>query len=280
MVNVATYLDNILAFHRKRAANEYTPLSRDALLEQALDYNDNNGLPRSLTEHLSKNKGKADNRIPSLIAEIKKHSPSKGNIRADINLSRIAQDYEGGGASAISVLTDEEHFKGHLSYLETVRQATSLPLLRKDFLVCPEDVLMSRISGADAILLIAAALSDVELQEMYRLACDLKMDSLIEIHDEKELARLVSLEPAVIGINQRDLHTFQVDTTRAVTLREKIQEEKIITVAESGITSFQDLLFLGSNGFDAVLVGESLVRQSDHLLAVRLLLGNQTVNPS
>ncbi len=267
---MATYLDNILAFHRKRAADEKSLLPLTELEKKAETYSQANGEPRSLAAYLAKNKSTP---LPSLIAEIKKHSPSKGDIRTDIDIVQTARDYEAGGASAISVLTDEPHFKGHLSYLEIVRQAISLPVLRKDFLVCPEDVLISRIRGADAVLLIAAALSDSELREMYALAGSLGMDSLIEIHDEKELERLRRLEPSIIGINQRDLHTFRVDTTRAVTLRNKIEDEKIITVAESGITSFEDLLFLGKSGFDAVLVGESLIRHPDHLSAVRTLLG-------
>ncbi len=274
VVCVATYLDNILTFHRERALKEKESLPLDELVKKADDYNTTNGLPRSLSAHLQNNTETPED-IPRLIAEIKKHSPSKGNLQIGLDPVATAREYESGGASAISVLTDEPHFKGHLSYLEQVKNAVALPVLRKDFLVSKEDVLISRIRGADAILLIVAALSDEELATMHETALSLSMDVLVEIHDENELARAMAIKPAIIGINQRDLHSFAIDTKRAIRLRSSIGTD-IITVAESGINSFADMLLLGSEGFDAALVGENLVIQNDRCLAVQKLLGKQT----
>lgn len=271
---MATYLDNILTFHRERALKEKESLPLDELVKKADDYNTTNGLPRSLSAHLQNNTETPED-IPRLIAEIKKHSPSKGNLQIGLDPVATAREYESGGASAISVLTDEPHFKGHLSYLEQVKNAVALPVLRKDFLVSKEDVLISRIRGADAILLIVAALSDEELATMHETALSLSMDVLVEIHDENELARAMAIKPAIIGINQRDLHSFAIDTKRAIRLRSSIGTD-IITVAESGINSFADMLLLGSEGFDAALVGENLVIQNDRCLAVQKLLGKQT----
>jgi len=268
---VTTYLDNILAFHRQRALEEKKYVSLKDLAAKAYDYNQLHGSPRNLLFALRPPETKSTS-IPRLIAEIKKHSPSKGDLRNDLDPVSVATDYEVGGAAAISVLTDEPHFKGHLSYLESVKKTVSIPILRKDFLVCKEDIFTSRLNDADAVLLIVAALSNEELKEMHDTAKSLFMNTLIEIHDEHELERALAVGPDIVGINQRDLHTFTIDTNRAIRLRELIGNQ-IITVAESGINSFEDLKTLGQAGFDAVLVGENLVIQDDHLSAVKKLLG-------
>ena len=268
---VSTYLDNILAFHRQRALEEKKSISSNELAAKAYDYSRLHGAPRSLLGALRPQEEKTSP-LPKLIAEIKKHSPSKGDLSSDLDPVSVAKDYEAGGASAVSVLTDEPHFKGHLSYLGLVKNNVSLPVLRKDFLVCKEDVFISRLNNADAVLLIVAALDDEELDTMHNTAKSLSMDTLIEIHSEHELERAMAVGPDIIGINQRDLHSFTIDTNRAIRLRELIGNQ-IITVAESGINSFEDLETLGQAGFDAVLVGENLVIQDDHFLAVKKLLG-------
>ncbi|MBP6786484.1 MAG: indole-3-glycerol phosphate synthase TrpC [Candidatus Promineofilum sp.] len=198
----------------------------------------------------------------SLIAECKKASPSRGLLIRNYDPVRLARLYEKTGARAISVLTDARHFQGALAHLRDVREAVGLPVLRKDFLFHPYQLYEARVAGADAVLLIAAVLSDAELRELSALASKLGMAALIEVHSEEELARVVQLKPGIIGVNNRNLQTFEVDFDNTARLRALIPPE-IAVVGESGITSPDDVRAMRAAGVDAVLVGEALVRSKD-----------------
>ncbi|MCX7661953.1 MAG: indole-3-glycerol phosphate synthase TrpC, partial [Candidatus Omnitrophica bacterium] len=196
----------------------------------------------------------------SLIAEIKKASPSSGIIRENFSPSEIARDYTQAGAQAISVLTEEEYFFGSIQHLREVREATNLPLLRKDFIFDKYQVYESCYFGADAILLIAEILSQEKLLELYRLAKELNLDCLVEAHTEKALKKILKIkEIENIGINNRNLSTLEVDLKTTERLYPLIPKEKIVVV-ESGIKSYRDLLFLKILGVKAVLIGEALMR--------------------
>lgn len=197
-----------------------------------------------------------------IIAEVKKASPSKGIIREDFNPVEIARAYEANGASAISVLTDEKFFQGSLQYLMDVKSAVGIPVLRKDFTVDEYQVYESRAAGADAILLIAAALSDEELSRFRALASDLAMGCLVEVHDAEEMARAAAVGARVIGVNNRDLKTFHVDISTSAALFPLAPPGSIL-VSESGIHTREDMSFLANCGAHAVLVGESLMRADD-----------------
>ncbi len=203
----------------------------------------------------------------AVIAEVKRRSPSKGDIDADLDAAELARDYERGGASCLSVLTDTEHFGGSRDDLEVAHDAVDCPVLRKDFTVAPLDVCDARIMDADAVLLIVAALDQHELRDFHALALELGLDALVEIHDEGELERAIDVGATLIGVNQRDLVTFEVDTARAVRLAPLMPAE-VVRVAESGIGSVDDARRLAAAGYHAVLVGESLVRSADPADAV------------
>jgi indole-3-glycerol phosphate synthase len=202
-----------------------------------------------------------------VIAEVKRRSPSKGDLAAGLDPAAVAGDYERGGATCLSVLTDADHFGGSPADLQAARAATALPVLRKDFTVCPADVCDARIMGADAVLLIAAALDDDELGELHTLALDVGLDVLVEVHDEQELARALAVDADLVGVNQRDLVTFEVDHERAVRLG-KALPDTVVRVAESGIRGPDDARALAMARFDAVLVGELLVTSGDPAAAV------------
>ncbi|MBN1959265.1 MAG: indole-3-glycerol phosphate synthase TrpC [Desulfuromonadales bacterium] len=208
----------------------------------------------------------------ALIAEVKKGSPSKGVIREDFDPLDIAEIYQQGGATCLSVLTDEQYFYGHLRYLGLIREQVSLPLLRKDFIIDPYQVYEARVAGADAILLIAAALDDVMLTELAQLARELRLDTLLEIHDARELERALELPVDLIGINNRNLKTFETDLAVTQRLAARIPAEQV-AVAESGIHSRQDIETLAGAGAGAFLVGESLMRETDIAGKLRSLLG-------
>ncbi len=205
-----------------------------------------------------------------MIAEVKRRSPSKGDLAADLDPAELALAYERGGATCLSVLTDREFFGGSPDDLRAAREATRLPVLRKDFTVAPADVCDARIMGADAVLLIAAALDDDELVELHTLAVDVGLDVLVEVHDEAELERAVAIEASLIGVNQRDLVTFEVDDARAARVGAAIPESAV-RVAESGIRGPEDAAALAAAGFDAVLVGELLVTSGDPAAACAAL---------
>jgi indole-3-glycerol phosphate synthase len=197
-----------------------------------------------------------------VIAEVKRASPSKGILAPGLDPAGLARTYESGGAACLSVLTDVEFFQGSPADLATARAACRLPVLRKDFTVDARDVCDARLMGADAVLLIAAALDDDELGSFLALAQQLGMDVLVEIHDEEELARAVAVGADLIGVNQRDLVTFAVDTARAVRMAPQMPDG-VICVAESGITGAADAAVLAHAGYHAVLVGEHLVTAGD-----------------
>ena len=207
-----------------------------------------------------------------LIAEVKKGSPSAGIIRADFDPVLIAKTYQLHGASCLSVLTDEHFFLGHLDYLRAVRQAVSIPVLRKDFMIDRYQVLEARAAGADCILLIAECLDDCHLRDLYFYASELGMESLIEIYDVENLDRVLKLEPALMGVNNRDLRTFVTDLEHTIRLAKQIPSTTLL-VSESGIKTRADIDRVKSGGARAILVGETLMRSPEIGLAVDALMG-------
>ena len=208
----------------------------------------------------------------AIVAEVKKASPSKGVIRADFDPVWIARRYADAGAAAISVLTEERYFLGSLDYLAAIRSAVSVPLLRKDFLFDPYQLYEARAYGADAILLIVAALDYSHLAELHPLAGDLGLDALVEVHTAAELETALRLEPPLLGINNRDLHTFHTSLEVTHRLGSLVPPETLL-VSESGIATPADLAAVAAAGARAVLVGESLMRQADVGAALRALQG-------
>jgi indole-3-glycerol phosphate synthase len=272
---MSSYLDEILASHRARAAKDGRDLEAIAQLAQAhLDaqlastqLREAKGVSAALRP-FSESLLRAGS--PAIIAEVKRRSPSKGALDLDLDPASVAADYERGGAACLSVLTDGPHFGGSPEDLAAARSATALPVLRKDFTVCAADVYDARIMGADAVLLIVAALSDAELATFLAVACRLKLDALVEAHDLDEAERALGAGAQLIGVNQRDLRTFEVDSARAVRVAACLPPG-IVKVAESGIRSRDDVARLGDAGYDAVLVGELLVRSGDRVESVRAL---------
>ncbi len=214
--------------------------------------------------------------LPAVIAEVKKASPSKGVIREDFDPVAIARTYEGAGAAAISVLTDKKFFQGSLSYLERVRQTVSLPVLRKDFVIDEYQLLEARASGADAVLLIVAGLEPELLKDLLERTEELGMQALVEVHDERELMVALNCGAGLLGINNRNLHTFEVSLSTTERLVEELwtlQGSGIKVVSESGISTREHMRRLGAIGVDAVLVGEALMREQDVGAKLRELRG-------
>jgi indole-3-glycerol phosphate synthase len=215
----------------------------------------------------------------SLIAECKKASPSKGLLARHYDPVGLAQTYERAGARAISVLTDGRHFQGSLEHLRDAKEAVRLPVLRKDFIFHPYQLYEARAAGADAVLLIAAVLSDNELQELLKLATRLGMQILFEVHIRMELERVLTLGPRMVGVNNRDLQTFEVDFANTARLRADIPPE-VVVVAESGIKTADDVRQMAAIGVDAVLVGETLIRSKDvYQTAQALVTAGQPEKP-
>ena len=208
----------------------------------------------------------------ALIAEVKKASPSKGLIRADFDPPAHARAYQGGGAACLSVLTDEAWFQGADEYLTAARAAVTIPVLRKDFMIDPWQVTEARAIGADAILIIVAALEDARMTDIEACAIDCGMDVLVEIHDERELARALKLKSRLIGVNNRDLRDFSIDFQRTYDLVGKAPVDCTF-VAESGLTTRADLDAMAQHGVRCFLIGEALMREQDIEAATRALVG-------
>lgn len=209
----------------------------------------------------------------SLLAEVKKASPSRGIIRKDFNPAEIAAIYDQNGADAISVLTDSKFFSGEPGYLGLVREVTKLPLLRKDFIIDPVQVYQARLLGADAVLLICSVLGHERLVSLMETVAEAGMEALVEVHDEYELESASKAGAGIIGINNRDLKTFRTDLGTTLRLREKMGSGGPVVVSESGIKSREDINILGQAGIDAVLVGEAIMAAEDMAAKVRELMG-------
>ena len=263
MPAVATYLDRIVRAHRERAAADPRPLP--PLVRCAEGMAPTRGFGAALS-------ARATEGHIAVIAEVKRRSPSKGPLRPDLDPEKLARAYQDGGAAAVSVLTDREFFGGSPADVAAARDATDLPVLRKDFTVAPLDVCDTRMMGADCVLLIVAALSEGELRDLHSLARDVGLDALVEVHDEAELERAVDVGAAIIGVNQRDLVTFEVDRDRAARVAPRIPDG-VVKVAESGIRGADDARRLRDAGYHAVLVGEGVVTAAEPAAAVRELTG-------
>lgn len=260
---MATVLDEILVHKRAEVAAAKQARPPGVLADEARQVTDE---PRGFAAALR------DGPAPRIIAEIKRRSPSKGEIRADFDPVACATAYQEAGAAAISVLTDEQYFGGELVYLEKIRRVVSQPILRKDFILDPYQIDEARVGGADAILLIVAALDQGALVALQDYARSLGLDVLVEVHDEAELERALAAEASLIGINNRDLRTF--DTDLAVTERlAPMLPSDVVVVAESGILVAADVARLTRAGASAFLVGESLMREADVAGALRALRG-------
>lgn len=245
----------------KRAALERQSSARAGLERRAADRRDVRDFRRALTS-----------RRPAILAEIKKASPSKGLLAGKFDPAFIARMYaQGGAAAALSVLTDEEFFQGTLADLEAARAAVALPVLRKDFTIDEFHVIEAAAHGADAILLIAAILSVAEMRRFRELAAQFHLAAVVEVHDEGELAAALDSGAEIVGVNNRNLHTFEVSLETSLRLAEKMPLN-IVKVAESGIHSRQDVERLQAAGFHAFLVGEHLMKAADPVAALRALL--------
>ncbi len=260
-------LDRILQTKRQEVASAS---ARQPLTELERRIADIEDVPRGFARAL---RTMAASGGTAIIAEVKKGSPSKGIIRADFDPVAIAEHYQRGGATCLSVLTDQDYFYGHLRNLGLIREQVSLPLLCKDFIIDPYQLYQARLAGADAVLLIAAALEDDQLQELADQARELRLDTLLEVHDAVELQRALPLPVDLIGINNRDLRTFVTDLSVTETLAALIPAAQL-AVAESGINTRADIERLQKAGARAFLVGESLMREADIETKLQQLLGD------
>lgn len=256
-VRTDTILDQILenTTRELKACKVQTPLS------QVIEASNVAPPPRDVLAALRRD-------TVTLIAEVKRASPSKGILTDSFDPAALGRTYAQNGASAISVLTDYRFFQGHLDHLTTVRDAVTVPVLCKDFVVDPYQVYEGRAAGADAILLIVAALSDAQLEELHSLIAELGMTALVEVHDEFELGRALRVEPTLLGVNNRDLKTFDVDLATTARLISLVPGD-VTFVAESGIKRAADVRRMGALGAHAVLVGEALVKADDVAARVR-----------
>ncbi len=260
-MSAAVILDEIVQVKREELSRRKNAYSFASLRSEASHRDDHRSFSAALLEEGI-----------SLIAEIKRASPSAGLIREDFDAPAIGAAYERGGAAALSVLTDESYFRGSLAFLGTVRPATTLPLLRKDFIIDEYQVAEAGASGADAFLLIAAILSKSQVEEYIAFGAELGMDALVEVHDGDDLDKAVYAGSGIIGINNRDLKTFEVNMNTSIELG-RVLPGGVIRVSESGIRTAEDVERLAGFGFDAVLVGESLMREDDPGEAARHLMG-------
>ena len=259
-----TILDQILETKKGEVAQGRKQTSMEEMLDMAAEA----APPRPFLNALEKN---ADNTGLALIAEIKKASPSKGLIREDFDPPTLASAYQDGGATCLSVLTDQQYFMGNNTYLGAARAACTLPVLRKDFMIDPWQIAQSRALGADCVLLIMAALDDETAHRLYDLARHLKMDVLVEVHNAHEMQRACGLGARLIGINNRNLKTFETDLGTTAHLAAAAPKNALL-VSESGIHTAKDAHDVRSKGARAILVGESLMRKNDVAAASRALL--------
>jgi len=263
-VGPPTYLSEIVAAHRAMAAADHRDVG--SLMEAAGRAPATRGfgtaLARSGIEGLA------------VVAEIKRRSPSKGELDPGLDPAQLARQYAEGGARCLSVLTDADYFGGSAADLAAGRAACALPVLRKDFTLSPADVADARLMGADAVLLIVTALSDTELADLHALAKSFGLDVLVEVHDEDELDRALEAGATLVGVNQRDLSSFEVDHDRALRLAPLLPDH-VVAVAESGVRHGDDARRLAEAGYQAVLVGESLLRSAERAAAVRALSGHR-----
>jgi indole-3-glycerol phosphate synthase len=260
---MGNYLADIVAAHRADAALDQRDV--DDLIAQAVTMPPTRGFTEALVS--TPRDGLA------VIAEIKRRSPSKGDLDPGLDPAQVAADYAAGGASCLSVLTDGPHFGGSAEDLAAARAACELPVLRKDFTVSRADVCDARLMGADAVLLIVAALDDAELVEMLGLAAVFGLAALVEVHDDAELERALGAGARLVGVNQRDLKTFEVDQGRAERLVAGLPPY-VVAVAESGVRDALDAARLAAAGYDAVLVGETFVRSKERSRSVQAMVGH------
>lgn len=261
-------LEEICVRKQEHIAIHKTETPLDLLKDRIEEVRTTRGFITTISGHTNSSK-------LALIAEIKKASPSGGLIREDFNPAAIARSYEAAGAACLSVLTDEPYFQGKDEYIAEVKAASSLPVLRKDFMLDPYQIYESRALGADCILLIMAALDDGQAHELYHLACELGMDVLVEVHDRVELERALILNPKMIGVNNRNLKTLKTDLQTGLDLADLIPDD-VVRIAESGISSSDDLRKFSAAGYNGFLIGESLMRQADIEKAVKKLLSLDT----
>ena len=252
MSNTPDILKQILARKTEEIANRRERMSIADLEDIAKDIEAPRGFYQALKAKIAQKK-------PAIIAEVKKASPSKGVIRENFQPVEIAQDYSMNGATCLSVLTDKDFFQGSEVYLQMARQACPLPILRKDFIIDPYQLYETRALGADCILLIVAALEETQMLELAELAKQLGMDVLVEVHDEAELNRALKLETPLIGINNRDLRSFETSLQTTLTLKNKIPTERLI-ITESGIHHPEDVQLMLDNDIYGFLVGEAFMR--------------------
>ena len=240
-------------------------VSKEQLLKTCRENDVPRGFYKALQERIKSGQ-------PAVIAEIKKASPSKGIIRPDFHPAEIAKSYYSAGASALSVLTDKLFFQGNDTFLQEVRENVPLPTIRKDFMVDEWQVIQSRAIGSDCVLLIAAALDDVLLKDLYDCACALDMDVLIEVHNAHEVECAMRLDPQLLGINNRNLNTFEVDLKTTIELKNLVAED-VLLVTESGICNAQDVALMHQHGINTFLVGEAFMRQENPGRALNDLFG-------
>ncbi len=258
-----TVLDRIIQQKHVEVAERQTACSLQQLQEKVHAQTSPRGFRQALQDKLN-------DHLPAVIAEIKKASPSKGVIRADFHPEEIARRYAASGAACLSVLTDEHFFQGHDRDLQAARAACQLPVLRKDFTIDVYQIWEARALGADCILLIAAALDDVLMKDLYQLAGEVGLDTLVEVHNGTELERAVAMGAPLLGINNRDLHTFNVSLETTYRLLRQVPEDRLV-VTESGILSPADVGAMRERGVNAFLVGEACMREADPGAALQSL---------